>query len=158
MFLATTRGNLREIFLSWRYRQQEREKAEEDSGKIKKKKKKRGGKLRKILRLQNWGGLLAAVKMGKCRNYLAAISRSYCSSGLLSVYEDSPCSCILDLTLTSHAVVSNSRGDPANIINSAAQLCCENLLCGGFTWLCLRYICCQIAPVFIIGWCLISLH
>lgn len=38
--------------------------------------------------------------MGKCRNYLAAISQSYCSSGLLSVFEDSLCSSILDMTLT----------------------------------------------------------
>lgn len=35
MFLTTTGGNLREIFLSWRQRQQEREKAKEDSDKIK---------------------------------------------------------------------------------------------------------------------------
>lgn len=95
--------------------------------------------------------------MGKCRNYLAAISQSYSSFGLLSVYEDSPCSCILGLTLTSHAVVSNSRGDPANIINSPVLLwlCSEILLCGGFTWLCcecLHYICREIDHLFIICW------
>lgn len=90
-----------------------------------------GGKLRKILRLQNWGAYWRALKMGKCRNYLAAISQSYCSSGLLSVFEDSPCSSILDMTLTSHSVISNSCGDSASIINSPVLLwlCCENLLC-----------------------------
>lgn len=80
-------------------------------------------KMRKILCLQNQ----LAWEMEKCRNYLAAVSLCYCSSGLGGVFEDSPCMSPLDLTLTSHTVVSKGCGDSARSINSSSVLLCTLL-------------------------------
>lgn len=63
-----------------------------------------------------------AGEMWKCKSYLAGISLSYCSSGLSSVFEDSPCSPLLGLTLISRTVVSNGCGDSTSFINSSQVL------------------------------------
>lgn len=47
-------------------------------------------KIERNLAFAESGSYWQAVEMGKCKNYLAAISLPCCGSGLLSVFEDCP--------------------------------------------------------------------